>query len=273
MRDPAPFQLVEPLDHESPVLVEVPHAGLRFDAESLAWTVAPARSIARDADVYVDTLFEDAPSVGATLLCANASRYVVDLNRSEDDLDVDAVEGGGSVPFPRGLIWRLTTEGDPILRQRLPRRELERRVELVYRPYHAAIQRILQRKRARFGHAILLCAHSMPTEPRRGHPPGPPRADLVPGSRGRATAAGAVIDAVDAEGRARGWSVLHDDPYRGGYSTGHYGRPAQGVHAVQIELARRLYVDESSCRIRPTGFKGVQDFARSLVSRLGRLEL
>jgi N-formylglutamate amidohydrolase len=273
VRDPAAYQLIEPLDNESAVLVEVPHAGLALDAESLAWTIAPARSIARDADVYVDALFRDAPAAGATLLCASLSRYVVDLNRGEDDVDADAVEGGGSAPFLRGLIWRFTTEGDPILRQRLPREELERRLERVYRPYHAAIERVLERKRERFGYAILLCAHSMPTEPRRGHPPGPPRADLVPGTRGRTTAADAVIDAVDAIGRAQGWSVRHDDPYKGGYSTGHYGRPAEGLHAVQVELARRLYVDEGSCRIRPTGFKGVQDFARSLVLRLGRLEL
>jgi N-formylglutamate amidohydrolase len=270
--DPA-YQLIEPRDHETPVLVEVPHAGLALDAETLAWTVAPARSIARDADLHVDALFRDAPSVGATLLTASTSRYVIDLNRAEGDLDADAVEGGGASPFARGLIWRLTTEGDPILRQRLSQEELQRRLTRVYRPYHAAIERVLQRKLARFGHAILLCAHSMPTEPRRGQLVYPARADLVPGSRGRTTAAEAVIDAVDAEGRARGWSVLHDDPYKGGYATGHYGRPERGVHAVQVELARRLYLDEDTCRIRRAGFEGVQDFARALVLRLGRLEL
>lgn len=270
--DPA-YRLIEPRDGETPVLVEVPHAGLELDAEALAWTVAPARSIARDADLHVDALFRDAPSVGATLLTARTSRYVIDLNRGEADFDADAVEGGGAAPLARGLIWRLTTEGEPILRQRLSQGELERRLALVYRPYHAAIERILQRKLERFGHAILLCAHSMPTEQRRGQLSYPARADLVPGSRGRTTAAAAIIDAVDAVGRAQGWSVLHDDPYKGGYSTGHYGRPEHGVHAVQVELARRLYLDEDACRIRRTGFEGVRDFARSLVVRLGRLEL
>src|SRR5689334_3002733 len=109
---PAQFEVVEPSSGESPVIVEVPHAGLSLDAETLAWTVAPAASVARDADLYVDALFADAPAEGATLLVARASRYVVDLNRSESDCDREAVEGGGKDPWPRGLIWRLTTEGD-----------------------------------------------------------------------------------------------------------------------------------------------------------------
>jgi N-formylglutamate amidohydrolase len=263
------FEVIEPSAEETPVLVEVPHAGLALDPEALAFTVAPARSLARDADLHVDALFRDAPSLGATLLYARASRYFVDLNRGETDVDAEAVEGGGRVPWARGLVWRLTTDGDYVLGQRLPRAELERRLDRVYRPYHAALQRILARKRERFGYAILLCAHSMPSQGRRGHEDlGSRRADLVPGSRGRTTAAGAVIDAVDAEGRARGWSVRHDDPYKGGFSTGYYGKPSHNIHAVQIELARRLYMDEASCRIDPQGFEGVRCFARSLVTRL-----
>lgn len=263
------FEVVEPATGESPVLVEVPHAGLSLDAESLAWTVAPAASIARDADLHVDALFQDAPSEGATLLYARASRYVVDLNRAEGDCDADAVEGGGRTPWPRGLIWRLTTDGDAVIPRRLPRAELERRLELVYRPYHAAFDGLVRRKCARFGFAVILCAHSMPSQGRRGHADsGARRADLVPGTRGRTTSAGPIIDLVDRHGRGRGWSVRHDDPYRGGFSTGHYGRPDRGMHAVQLEIARRLYMDESTLRIDVAGFASVREFARSLVARL-----
>lgn len=275
-----PFDVFEPTTGESPLVVEVPHAGLWIDPEALAYTVAPARSIARDADLYVDQLCQDAPAEGASLLIANTSRFVVDLNRSEVDCDGEAVEGGGRTPWPRGLIWRLTTDGDPILAERLPRRELERRLTTLYRPYHAALERLLQRKMERFGFAILLCAHSMPSQPRPA--PGPnegraapavySRADLVPGTRGRTTAAGVVIDRVDAHGRAFGWSIRHDDPYRGGFSTAFYGRPARGVHAVQIEIARRLYMDETSLRIDPQGFRAVREFARTLAARLAFAE-
>lgn len=265
--------MIEPRTGESPLVVEVPHAGLWIDAEALAYTIAPARCLARDADLYVDRLFQDAPSEGASLLVANTSRYVLDLNRGESDCDAEAVEGGGRAPWPRGLVWRLTTDGDPILAERLPRRELERRLDLVYRPYHRALATLLDRKLQRFGFAILLCAHSMPSQGRGGHQdPGAFRADLVPGTRGRTSAAGVVIDRVDAHARARGWSVRHDDPYRGGFATVHYGKPARGVHAVQIEIARRRYMDEGSLRIDPQGFRAVREFARTLAARLAFTE-
>jgi N-formylglutamate amidohydrolase len=273
-----PFEIVEPAAGESPVVVEVPHAGLWVDAETLAYTVAPARSIARDADLHVDELCQDAPREGATLLVARYSRFVVDLNRGPDDYDGEAVEGGGRTHWPRGLVWRLTTDGDAILAGPIPRHELERRLDAVYHPYHRALAGLLERKVARFGYVVLLCAHSMPSRPRDGglRPPTPPlllpRADLVPGTRGRTTAAGAVIDRVDAHAGAFGFSVRHDDPYRGGFSTAHYGRPAQGVHAVQLEIARRLYMDETSLRIDAQGFRAVREFARTLAARLAFAE-
>lgn len=270
----AAFEVIEPRGGESPVLVEVPHAGLHIDAESLAWTVSPARSIGRDADLYVDTLFQDAPAEGATLLVARMSRFVVDLNRNETDCDSDAVEGGGRTPYPRGILWRITTDGEPILAARLPRRELERRLDRFYRPYHRSLTAILARKRERFGFAVLLCAHSMPSQPRRGHADALiGRADIVPGTRGRTTAAGAVIDVVDRHARACGFSVRHDDPYKGGFSTIHYGKPANATHAVQIEIARRLYMDEQSLAMDGQGFAVVRDFGRSLVGRLASAEL
>ncbi len=278
-----PFEIKEPRSGESAVVVEVPHAGLWIDPESLAFTIAPARSIARDADLHVDELFRDAPDEGATLIAARASRFVVDLNRGAADVDAESVEGGSRTPSPRGVVWRLTTDGDPILAAPLPRRELERRLDAVYRPYHRALEALLVRKLDRFGHVVLLCAHSMPSEPRPPRPasssgarpqapPIPYRADLVPGTRGRTSAAGEVIDRVDAHGKAFGFSIRHDDPYRGGFSTTHYGRPAQGVHAIQIEIARRLYMDETSLRIDAQGFQAVREFARTLAARLAFAE-
>jgi N-formylglutamate amidohydrolase len=278
-----PFEVTEPRSGESAVVVEVPHAGLWLDPETLAFTLAPARSIARDADLYVDELFRDAPGEGATLLVARASRFVIDLNRGEGDVDGEAVEGGRA-RNPRGLVWRLTTDGDPILAAPLPRRELERRLDAVYRPYHRTLEALLERKRDRFGHVVLLCAHSMPSQPRpflqsstanggrQPAPPSPHRADLVPGTQGRTSAAASVIDRVDAHGKAFGFSIRHDDPYRGGYSTAHYGQPAQGVHAIQIEIARRRYMDESTLRIDAQGFRAVREFARTLAARLAFAE-
>jgi N-formylglutamate deformylase len=263
-----PFEIIEPDGEDSPVLVEVPHAGLAIDAESASYMAAPLSCVARDADLYVDRLFADTPAAGATLLYARVSRYVVDLNRPEDDYDGATVVGGPTRERPRGVIWRLSSDGLPVLHERLPRRECARRIERYYRPYHDALARLLERKRDRFGFAVLLCAHSMPTPRNRGRRPVEAQADLVPGSRGRTSAAPEWIDLVEEVGVARGWTVRHDTPYRGGYSTTHYGRPNDRIHAVQIEIARRLYMDER--RLAPTteGFASVKAFASDLVTRM-----
>lgn len=261
-------------ERRTPLVVEVPHAGLSVDPESLATLIAPAVSLGRDADLYVDDLFADAPLSGAALLVAKQSRYVIDLNRGESDVDPYSVEGGSARPTPHGLIWRTTTEGQPALAAPLPRRELERRLERYYRPYHARLAELLEERKREFGFAILLCAHSMPSRGRAGHrDAGRTRADVVPGSRGQTSASRTVIDCVDRVARDSGFSVAHDDPYRGGFSTGHYGRPAEDLHAIQIEIARSRYMDETSLAKKSSEFNKMRDFARSLTARLSALEL
>jgi N-formylglutamate deformylase len=294
-----PFELLEPTGPETPVVVEVPHAGLELPAPFLEPLAAPARALARDADLYVDTLYADAPAQGASLLFARTSRYVVDLNRAEGDVDGEVVEGArADVRMHHGLVWRTTSEGEPALTRKLRPAELEERLELVWRPYHRALASIIARKRERFGMVVLIAAHSMPSverhgsrdataaagpRSRNGHGPSSadgqrrveeprPRADVVPGTRGRRSADARFIDAVEAHAAERGWSVRHDDPYAGGFTTQHYGRPAAGIHAVQVELARRLYLDEAS--LRPNdNFARARAWCRDLVARLGQLAL
>ena len=277
------FTLIEPQpERETPVLVEVPHAGLSVPPGYLANLTAPARSIAQDADLYVDELYTDAPAEGATLLVAHTSRYVLDLNRGEEDWDREAVNANtfvgrtasnGSSRMPRGLIWRLTTDGVPALARPLTLAELDERIARVHRPYHGALWSVLERKRARFGYAVLLAAHSMPSTARTSTgEAGPARADVVPGTQGRTTSAPSFIECVDAHARAFGYTVRHDDPYRGGFSARHYGQPHKGLHAVQVELARRLYMDEKTLT-RGTGFNAVRDWCRTLVAKLASTAL
>jgi N-formylglutamate deformylase len=270
---PDSFRLERASGEESPVVVEVPHAGLLVDPESSATMIAPLRAVGRDADLYVDELFADAARHGATLLSATHSRLVLDLNRGPRDFDALAAEGGQAQALPRGLVWRLSTDGDPVLASKLSAAEVSRRLSALYLPYHAALLAELERKRERFGFAVLLCAHSMPSTGRRGHVDvGNGRADVVPGSRGRTSAAAVVIDTVADVARRRGLSVKHDDPYRGGFSTAHYGRPHEGFHAVQVELARRLYMDEATLA-RSDGFEATRALGAALVSALGELRL
>jgi len=268
------FSVYEPRAARTPVVVEVPHAGLSIDPESMATLIAPAQSIGRDADLFVDDLYADAPDVGATLLVSHVSRYVCDLNRAESDVDALTVEGGAARSAPHGVIWRVTTDNRPALLRTLPYSELERRITRIYRPYHQTLSALLEQRVREFGYAILLCGHSMPSRGREGHiDPGRDRADVVPGSRGRTTCAEPVLRLVDRLAAQFRFSVAHDEPYRGGFSTTNYGRPQKRVHAIQIELARRLYMDEQMLTKKPNEFNNLRAFCKTVTEALGALPL
>src|SRR5690606_23217470 len=143
-----PYVLTRPEpDVATPVLVEVPHAGLVVPSEIVGEMDAPRNARLRDADVYVDRLFARAPEFGATLLAARYSRFVVDLNRAEDDVDAATVHDHPSprASQPRGVVWRLATDGRPLMRRPLTYAAFERRLERCYRPYHRALARELER--------------------------------------------------------------------------------------------------------------------------------
>jgi N-formylglutamate deformylase len=272
VEDEVTFVLTQPRAPEVPIVVEVPHAGLEVDAETLATLAAPASAIGRDADLYVDQLYEDAPDCGATLLSARMSRYVVDLNRAEQDVDRDTVVGATGRSSPHGLIWRATTEARPAIARPLSKAELERRITNFYRPYHDKLDELVRDKLARFGFVIVLSGHSMPSRGRDGHDdPGRERADVVPGTRQRSTAAAAVIDVAESVAARFRLRLAHDEPYRGGHTTVRYGQPTTGIHAIQIELNRKLYMDELSLKKKPNDFRVIRGFCRSLVEDLGKL--
>jgi len=267
------FELVRPdASTETPVIVEVPHAGLVVPADVRPQLVVGDQTILRDSDLYVDRLFARAPRHGATLLTSQVSRYVVDLNRAPDDVDRQTVRDHPA-PRPtqsRGVVWRSTTDGQPALREAITFGELERRLALYHAPYHAALDAEITRKKARFGHVVVVAGHSMPSS---GKGAQPRRADIVPGSRGRTTAGDAVIDLVERTFTGAGLSVKHDDPYRGGWSTQRYGHPDRGVHAIQIEINRALYADETTGEPKAAGVARVEAILLSLLDALGALAI
>jgi N-formylglutamate deformylase len=291
----APFDLLEPTREATPLIVEVPHAGLNVPPHVLSELMAPARAIARDADLFVDELYQDAPALGATLLLARHSRYVLDLNRAESDIDAQSVASGPSRHSPRGVVWRVTTEGDRALATPLSRDSFEERLRDVYRPYHAMLADLIRRKKERFGVALVLAAHSMPsydggpkaalgawgfggyaagTRGPGGYPAGARlRADVVPGTQGRTSCGAKFIEVIEAHARQAALSLAHDDPYRGGFTTQSYGRPQENVHVVQVELSRRLYMDELNLRRRPGRFEATRAWCSELVAKLGRAAL
>jgi N-formylglutamate amidohydrolase len=270
------FELTLPETGATPLLVEIPHAGLGVPEPIRSELIAPEDAVLHDADIFVDRLYANAPKLGAALLVARNSRYVVDLNRAQDDVDAGTVRGHpiAASAQPRGVVWRSTTDGRPILAKPLSYEQLMARLQRYYVPYHETLRRTLDALRERYGYAIVLAGHSMPSTGRSMHTdPGARRADVVPGSCGRSSADRRVIDLVDAHFRAAGLSVRHDDPYKGGYTTSHYGRPRDHIHAIQIELNRALYVDEQTCKPKDAEFRKLQQLLDQLVQKLGALSL
>lgn len=254
MKD-APFSIAES-EVPSPVLIEIPHAGTWIEAEAARWSAVRARSVAFDADLYVNELFADGPRLGATLLCARVSRYVVDLNVAPQPLEREVLG------VPRRVV-RESSSGDRWTEDLPPNDELERRRALFFDTYHAVIEEQLERKRERFGFALLLCAHSY------GGPKSPPGADVVIGTRGHTAAARRWSACIDAVARTRGLSVAHDDPFVGGYSVGRYGAPSEGCHALQLELRRETYMNVGTLA-RSDGFEAARAFAAASVDSLVR---
>jgi N-formylglutamate amidohydrolase len=255
----------------SPVVVEVPHAGLDVPPDLSEPSIATDEQRRRDADLFVDRLYASAPAHGAPLLVARVSRYVCDLNRDPEDVDALAVSDlpNPRPSAPRGFVWRLTTEGAPALSRPLAEGEWRARRDRVWAPYHDRLAALLEAARAAHGFAVLISGHSMPSVGRAGHSDrGRRRADVVVGVRGGTSCAGAIRDLVSGHFSSRGYSVAIDDPYRGGATTERYGRPSESLHAVQIEVARALYMDEDRCAIRDDGLgrlsADVDDLIRAL---------
>ena len=236
---------------DSPLVVSVPHAGTMVPVEDAPLLALEGQALLRDADLFVDRLCRDVPAQGVPVVRALVSRYVLDVNRAPDDVDREVCP---TVDRPtrvsaRGLVWRVTTEGAAVLKRPLTGAELESRIARIHRPYHDALARILEEKRARHGYAVLLDAHSMPSTGRPGHSdPGARRADIVPGDVRGASCHPGISRVLAEHFEATGYAVRPNDPYMGGFITRHHGRPARGVHAIQLEINRDLYMDEEALR-------------------------
>lgn len=266
--------LIPPETTPTPVLVEVPHSGLQIPPEVEAQIRATPFAALRDSDIFVDRLYQGSPRYGATLVVSRISRYVVDLNRGPDEVDVTAVPKhprARHIPA-RGVVWRARTDGTPLLRSPLTVEQFTRRLERYYEPYHRTLRETAADLHKRHGQVLILAAHSMPSTGRRTFGGREVRrADVVPGTRGRSTADGRIIDLVDSHFRDAGLSVKHDDPYRGGWTTSTLGAPTRGQHAVQIELNRALYVDERTSEVKTVEFTRLQTVLEELVDKLGKL--
>lgn len=233
-----------------------PHSGRHYPIGITRATNLETHNLRMSEDAYVDRLFAAAPEFGANLLIATHARAYLDLNRAENELDPDMfhppleedeLDITHRVKAGLGIIPKLIAEGMPIYDGTLPAREALFRINNVYRPYHEKLADLLETRRRQFGRAVLIDCHSMPSENpagrRRGRSTGP---DIVLGDNWGASCDRALTSLAEELLIRAGFSVRRNVPYSGGFSTQNYGNPNSGYHALQIELSRGLYMNETT---------------------------
>ena len=269
-----PFWVALPLRQTAPLVFASAHSGRGYPEGFLDSTRLDATGLRRSEDSFVDELFSGAPAAGAPLLAATFARAYCDPNREaweldpamfDDDLPAWVNTTSARVGAGLGTLARVVASGEAIYRRKLPFREAEFRVHACWKPYHQALAGLLDSTRERFGACLLIDCHSMPAYScGRG-----PLPDIVLGDAHGAACSSRVTRAVEAILTGMGYQVRRNDPYAGGYVTRHYGRPREGVHALQIEVARTLYMDEALF-VRGAGFATVQRHLSEFAAELAR---
>jgi N-formylglutamate deformylase len=253
-----PFRLERPDVPRAPFVFASPHSGNLYPRSLVAMSRLGPTALRRSEDAYVDELFEAAVACGAPMIAARFPRAYLDVNRSPAEIDTEMFDGALGVAIDPasarvnaglGVIPRVVRDGAEIYRHKLPPREAEDRLAHFYRPYHAALALLVKETLARFGAAVVIDCHSMPSA--AAVP------DVVLGDRYGMSAAPLLVRHAERAFQAQSFVCARNVPYAGGYTTLLHGRPARGVHALQIEINRSLYLNEERIERSP-GFARIQ---------------
>jgi N-formylglutamate amidohydrolase len=276
-----PLALLAASEAATPLVFSSPHSGRIYPARFLEATRLDMTTLRRSEDAFVDELFQPAAALGAPMLCARFPRAYLDLNREPYELDPrmfeDALPESANLRSLRvaaglGTIPRVVADAREIYREKLRVADALERIKGLYEPYHAALAQLMNRARHEHGLAVLIDCHSMPTLMARDGASTRAekrRVDFVIGDRFGASCEGRFADVIEETLRRLGYNVHRNRPYAGGFITEHYGRPGSGRHAVQIEVARSLYMDET--RLEPNDeFPIVAGHLREAVGELLR---
>ncbi len=244
-----------------PVVFDSPHSGIMYPADFD--TIVPHHVLRRAEDTHVEALYAGAPDLGAALIAANFPRSYIDANRSLLDIDAALLDAPwpGPVNVSRktekgiGLVWRLLDTGESIYQRQLSVAEVQARISQYYSPYHAAVRNAINHAHKHYGAVWHVNCHSMPATSSviSEEGPGVARADFVLGDRDGSTCSPAFTAFVARTLRDMGYDVRINDPYKGVELVRAYSDPANQKHSLQIEVNRRLYMDENS-RERHAGF-------------------
>lgn len=260
-----PFDIRAPKVQTVPLVFSSPHSGRNYPADFVQEACLDPVELRRSEDSFVDELFGAAPDFGAPLIRALFPRAFIDANREPFELDpkmfFDTLPPYANTESNRvlaglGTIARVVSYGNEIYRRKLSFAEAAQRIETFYHPYHAALGTLIDHTRERFGYCIVVDCHSMPSiggplDTDTGHG----RADFVLGDRFGSSCATYITEIIERTLTGFGYAVTRNKPFAGGFTTENYGHPRDGVHAVQIEINRALYMDE--IRIQPS-----QEFGR-----------
>jgi N-formylglutamate amidohydrolase len=246
-----PFEAVEPAACRGPVLFNSPHSGRVYPRAFLLASRLDLATLRRSEDSFVDDLIAGIAARGHPLMKAHFPRCYVDVNREPYELDPRMFDGrlpsfantrSMRVAGGLGTVARVVGDAQEIYDQRIAVAEAMRRIDGLYKPYHRALRRTFMRLQRDFGSAILIDCHSMPSS--TGARDERPRADLVLGDRYGTSCVGIVPETIEQCMRGFGYTVSRNKPYAGGFITEHYGNPTAGLHAIQLEINRALYMDE-----------------------------
>ncbi|EEX08915.1 N-formylglutamate amidohydrolase family protein [Ruegeria lacuscaerulensis ITI-1157] len=273
----AAYALEMPAKRTSCVVFSSPHSGRNYPQTFLDRSILNRNVIRSSEDAFVDQLFAAAPAYGAPLIAARMPRAFLDLNRSAEELDPALIMGARrSGHNPRvasglGVIPRVVANGRAIYRGKLTMDEARLRIDSYWRPYHARLKSLLAESVEAFGQAILVDCHSMPHEAvvLAGSPNGR-RPEIVLGDRFGASASGVIVDQIESAFVSAGLSVARNTPFAGAYVTQTYGRPARHQHAIQIEIDRALYMNEST--VEPSAdFEAFRDIMVEVIADIARI--
>src|ERR1700723_4041558 len=246
-----PFEIVEPAAWRGPIIFNSPHSGSLYPQDFVAASRNDLAALRRSEDSFMDELIGDLSQRGFPVVRVNFPRSYVDVNREPYELDPRMFSGrlpsfantrSMRVAGGLGTIPRVVGDGQEIYSERIAVDDALARIEQLYKPYHRALRRLINKAHRAFGTVVVVDCHSMPSvgvsreEPRRP--------DIVIGDRYGTSCASVLADTVEETMSGLGYSIGRNKPYAGGFITEHYGNPASGLHTVQLELNRAIYMDE-----------------------------
>ena len=247
-----PFEVIDPAERRGPLMFNSPHSGCVYPRGFLTSSRLDVATLRRSEDCFVDELMLGVVTRGYPLMRAHFPRCYVDVNREPYELDPRMFEGrlpsfantrSMRVAGGLGTVARVVGDAQEIYDRRISVNDALRRIETLYKPYHRALRKLFTRVHRDFGAATLIDCHSMPSSTGGGKDERP-RADVVLGDRYGTSCVPAVSETIESTLRSFGYAVSRNKPYAGGFITEHYGNPAAGLHTIQLEINRGLYMDE-----------------------------